>query len=106
MTQEELNTIADLVAEKIWGKFAAVSLLQTMQSPHHPAPAPPVEPEDYISTDIIISEFGISKQWLYNQRKKHPQCSRLVKNNPYDQRGKRFWSRTYIRQIIHNSPEP
>lgn len=105
MTPEELNALANLVTEKIWDKFAvigAANIFQAMQS--QSKSANPV-PDDYVSTEQIITEFGCSKQWLYNQRKHYPQCSRLVKNNPHDQRGKRFWSRSYIRKIIHESKE-
>lgn len=102
MTVEELNALANLVTEKLWDKLAAAMLLRAM--PTTPLQTP--EPDDYVSTEQIITEFGVSKQWLYNQRKRHPQCSRLVKNNPYDQRGKRFWNRAYIKKIIHDSPAP
>lgn len=111
MTSEELNTLAELVAEKLWGKFAVIGAASIFQSippqrgTTNPAPAS-VGLDDYISTEQITKEFGCSKQWLYNQRKRYPQCSRLVKNNPHDQRGKRFWSRSYIKKIIHESTEP
>ena len=110
MTTEELNALADLVTEKLWDKFAvigAASIFRAMQSqPETTHPAPSVELDDYISTEQITAEFRCSKQWLYNQRKRHPQCSRLVKNNPHDQRGKRFWSLSYIKKIIHESTDP
>lgn len=110
MTQEELNALADLVTEKLWDKFAvigAASIFRAMQSQSEVTNSTPAvaELDDYISTEQITAEFGCSKQWLYNQRKRHPQCSRLVKNNPHDQRGKRFWSRSYIKKIIHESEE-
>lgn len=110
MTSEELNALAELVTEKLWDKFAVIgasSLFRTISSqPEATNPAPAMELDDYISTEQITKEFGCSKQWLYNQRKRYPQCSRLVKNNPQDQRGKRFWNRSYIKKIIHESPEP
>lgn len=106
MTPEELNALAELVTEKLWDKLAVVGAASIFRSTAaNPSPAPVTTPDDYISTDQITHEFGCSKQWLYNQRKRHPQCSRLVKNNPCDQRGKRFWSRSYIRKIIHESEE-
>lgn len=106
MTPEELNALADLVAEKLWDRFAVIGAASIFRSTAaNPSPAPVTTPDDYISTDQITHEFGCSKQWLYNQRKRHPQCSRLVKNNSYDQRGKRFWSRSYIKKIIHESEE-
>lgn len=107
MTSEELNTLAELVAEKIWDKFAvigAASIFSSMPQKEITNPAPSAELDDYVSTEQIITEFGVSKQWLYNKRKNYPQCSRLVKNNPRDQRGKRFWSRSFIKKIIHESP--
>lgn len=106
MTPEELNALAELVAEKLWDRFAVIGAANIFRSTTtNPSPAPVTTPDDYISTDQITEEFGCSKQWLYNQRKRHPQCSRLVKSNPCDQRGKRFWSRSYIRKIIHESEE-
>lgn len=106
MTPEELNTLAELVTEKLWDRFAVMGAASIFRSTAaNSSPAPATTPDDYISTDQIIEEFGCSKQWLYNQRKRHPQCSRLVKNNSYNQRGKRFWSRSYIKKIIHESGE-
>ncbi len=106
MTPEELNALADLVAEKLWDRFAVIGAASIFRSTAAtPSPTPVTTPDNYISTDQITHEFGCSKQWLYNQRKRHPQYSRLVKNNSYDQRGKRFWSRSYIKKIIHESEE-
>ena len=106
MTPEELNTLAELVTEKLWDRFAVMGAASIFRSTAaNSSPAPATTPDDYISTDQIIEEFGCSKQWLYNQRKRHPQCSRLVKNNSYNQRGKRFWSRSYSKKIIHESGE-
>lgn len=106
MTPEELNTLAELVTEKLWDRFAVMGAASIFHSTAaNSSPVPATTPDDYISTDQIIEEFGCSKQWLYNQRKRHPQCSRLVKNNSYNQRGKRFWSRSYIKKIIHESGE-
>lgn len=105
MNSKDLDILVDRISQKLWDKLAvlgAASLFRTMQS----QPASSAEPDDYISTEKIIAEFGVSKQWLYKQRKRYPQCSRLVKNNPHDQRGKRFWSRSYIKKIIHESTDP
>lgn len=108
MTSEELNALAELVTEKLWDKFAVIgasSIFQIMSSSSG-APIPATaEPDDYISTEQIMEEKKVSRQWLYNQRKRFPQCSRLVKNNPHDQRGKRFWSRSFIEKIIRESPQ-
>lgn len=80
MTPEELNTLAELVTEKIWDKLAVVGAASIFRSTAaNPSPVAAPTPDDYISTDQITHEFGCSKQWLYNQRKRHPQCSRLVK---------------------------
>lgn len=108
MTPEELNALADLVSEKLWDKFAvigAASIFGTTSSAAAASAPAATEPDDYISTDQITKEKNVSKQWLYNQRKRFPQCSRLVKNNPQDQRGKRFWSRSFIEKIIRESPQ-
>lgn len=51
MTPEELNTLAELVTEKLWDKFAVMGATGIFRA--NPSPAPVTTPDDYISTDQI-----------------------------------------------------